>query len=209
MPTIKRRRVLRAMRPSPWDFSNQVLYNLCRAHPAHDDESVIIAKVLLIGRAYSAAIERRRNKKQGADTDNFYVETVGPVLRKSKIDRWIAEARASRPGTQPALATLVKVHGLTTDLFYDISRLEKRALASKYLHFHVPNLFYIYDSRAAEAMREFSSDLPRPSRSGDGDDEYRKFAERCQHLRDLCTQEHSLDLLPRHVDNLLLRFNED
>jgi hypothetical protein len=208
MPTIDRRRVLRAMRPSPWDLSNQVLYDLCRAHPAHDDESVIIAKVLLIGRAYSAAIERRKNKKQGEGSDNFYVEKVGPMLRKSKIDGWIADARASRPGRRSALATLVKVHGLTTDLFYSISGLEKRALASKYLHFHVPDLFYIYDSRAAEAIREFSSDLPQPSRSGAGDNEYRKFAERCQHLRDLSARRFSLDLLPRHVDNLLLGFNE-
>jgi hypothetical protein len=196
------------MRASPWDFSNGVLYDLCRAHPAHDDESIVIAKMLLIGRAYSAAIERRKNKEPGAGTDNFYVETVGPMLRKSRIDQWIAEARASRPGTRPALATLVKVHGLTTDLFYDISGLEKRALASKYLHFHVPNLFYIYDSRAAEAIREFAADLPRPSRSGGGDDEYRKFAERCQCLRNLCARRFSLDLRPRHVDNLLLGFNE-
>src|SRR4029453_4248629 len=120
---------------------------------------------------------------QGADTDSFYVETVGPMLRKSKIDRWIAEVRARRQGT--GVSTLVRVHGLTTDLFCAISGLEKRTLASKYLHFHVPNLFYIYDSRAAEAIREFSFEFPRPSRSGTGDDEYRKFAERCQHLRDV------------------------
>jgi hypothetical protein len=68
---LDRRRVLRAMRPSPWDFSNRVLYDLCRAYPAHNAESVVIAKMLLIGRTYSAAIERRKNKKQGADTDNF------------------------------------------------------------------------------------------------------------------------------------------
>ena len=205
---LDRRRVLRAMRASPWDFSNRVLYDLCRSNPAHDDERVVIAKMLLIGRTYSAAIERRKNKKQGADTDNFYVETVGPMLRRSKIDRWIAESRASRPGTQQALATMVKVHGLTTDLFWSISGLEKRALASKYLHFHVPRLFYIYDSRAAEAIREFSSELPRPSGSGAGDDEYRKFAERCQHLRGLCAQRFSLELRPRHIDNLLLGFTD-
>jgi hypothetical protein len=108
------------MRASPWDFSNGVLYDLCRAHPAHDDESIVIAKMLLIGRAYSAAIERRKNKKQGEGSDDFYFEKVGPMLQKSQIDRWIAEARASRLGTRPALATLVKVHGLTTDLFYDL-----------------------------------------------------------------------------------------
>jgi len=86
--------------------------------------------------------------------------------------------------------------------------LEKRALASKYLHFHVPGLFYIYDSRAAEAIREFSSELPQPSRSGAGDDKYRKFAEKCHHLRDLCAQRFSLELRPRHIDNLLLSFTD-
>ncbi len=61
---LDRRRVLRAMRASPWDFSNRVLYDLCRARPAHDDESVVIAKMLLIGRAYSAAIERRKTRSR-------------------------------------------------------------------------------------------------------------------------------------------------
>ena len=42
---LNRRRVLRAMGASPWDFSNQDLYDLCRAHPAHDDVSVVIAKM--------------------------------------------------------------------------------------------------------------------------------------------------------------------
>ena len=34
----------------------------------------------------------QRQKCQGADTDNFYVETVGPMLRKSKIDRSIGRS---------------------------------------------------------------------------------------------------------------------
>jgi hypothetical protein len=46
--SLNRRRVVRALRASPWDFSNGVLYDLCRTHPAHDDESVIIAKMHLI-----------------------------------------------------------------------------------------------------------------------------------------------------------------
>ena len=82
MSTIDRRRSFGAMRPSAWDFNNRVLYDLCRNHPGHDDDSVIIAKMLLIGRAYSAAIERRKNKKQGEDTDSLYVERVGPMLRE-------------------------------------------------------------------------------------------------------------------------------
>ena len=120
MAVIDRHRVLRAMDTNPWEFSNQVLYDLCAANPTHEKESVVIAKILLIGRVYAAAIERRKNKRKGEGTDNFYVDTVAPMLMKSEIDRWIAEARASRPGTPSALRTLVKVHRDTTALFQKI-----------------------------------------------------------------------------------------
>ncbi|MGQ0578153.1 MAG: hypothetical protein ACT4PQ_04490, partial [Betaproteobacteria bacterium] len=93
--------------------------------------------------------------------------------------------------------------------FSEISDLEKRSLASKYLHFHVPKLFFIYDSRAVEAMREFSDVLPRAGRTdGTGDNEYRKFAEKCSALGAHCTNEFGLCPLPRQIDNLLLKVNE-
>lgn len=204
MTALTRKRILDAIGKTPWDLSNKVLYDLCRAHPTHRDTEAILAKILLIGRVYAAAIERRRNKK--GDNDDFYIDVVAPTLQESAIDSWIAEARAAKPGTATALDVLVKVHGLTTELFSNISGLEKRSLASKYLHFHVPKLFYIYDSRAAKALREFSTILPRASRwSGQWDNEYRKFAEKCDHLRALCEKKYSLRLLPRQIDNLLLR----
>lgn len=209
MPTLTRERVLKAMDANLWDLGNQVLYDLCSDYPMHKEADAILAKILLIGRVYAAAIERRKNKEDGEENDNFYTGKVAPWLKKSKIDSWIADAKAVQPGTASALKTAVKVHGRTTDLFHKISGLEKRSLASKYLHFHVPKLFYIYDSRAAEALRQFSSELPRASRSsGDGDNEYRKFAEKCDHLRVRCENEFSLKLLPRHIDNLLLGTNE-
>lgn len=47
------------METTPWDLGNQVLYDVCRQNPDHTDEQAIIAKILLIGRTYAAAIERR------------------------------------------------------------------------------------------------------------------------------------------------------
>lgn len=208
MPLIDRKRILRAMSANPWDLSNKVLYDLCGNHAGHLSTDVVLAKILLIGRVYAAAIERRKTKKNEKGNDNFYVKVVAPIILKSEIDDWIAEAKAAKPATEAGLTALVKVHGLTTKLFSKISGLEKRSLASKYLHFHVPTLFYIYDSRAAEALREFSSVLPRASRSsGHGDNEYRKFAEKCDYLRLWCETEFSLKLLPRQLDNLLLGTN--
>ena len=46
----------------PWSIGNQVLYDLCQRYPRHTVDSEIIAKIWLIGRAYSASIERGRGK---------------------------------------------------------------------------------------------------------------------------------------------------
>jgi len=206
---IDRHRVLRAMSPNVWDFANRVLYDLCRDYPAHADAQVVLAKVNLIGRVYAASIERKRPRANDETSDRFYRRTVAPLIIRSGIDRWLYKVHQTEPGTPEALAAVVEVHGLTTSLFKRISTLEKRSLASKYLHFHRPRHFFIYDSRAVEAMRAYSSLLPRSSRSSHvGDNEYRKFAEKCTRLTAFCQREFGLSPLPRHIDNLLLGFNE-
>ena len=66
---------------SPWDFVNKVLYDLCITHFYHTDVGEILAKVLLIGREYSAAIERGKNKivsiSLGNRTFSSYVKPAG------------------------------------------------------------------------------------------------------------------------------------
>jgi len=133
--------------PSVWDNGNRVLYDLCKKYPCHANEEEILAKVWLIGRSYSAAIERRPNSEHPGD--RFYIEVVGPRIRNSKIDKWLAEvSRYNKPSTHNC-SEIIAVHSRVTDLFKEISGIEKRSLASKYLHFHLPRLFYIYDSRAS------------------------------------------------------------
>lgn len=209
MPLPDHHRVIRAMSPSAWEASNRVLYDLCRDSPAHRDNGEILAKVLLIGRVYAAAIERRRNKDDDHENDRFYIDTVAPAIRGSAIDDWLHQARTATPATPAGLQAMIEIHGKVTGLFSEISDLEKRSLASKYLHFHVPRLFFIFDSRAVESMREFSDVLPRASRSeGNGDNEYRKFAEKATALVELCYREYGLSMRPRQIDNLLLKVNE-
>ena len=209
MPQLTREIVLNAMSPTPWDFSNRILYDLCAKHPNHTDLGEVLAKILLIGRVYAAAIERRKTKADSDQNDHFYINNVAPAIQDSRMDEWLHRARASVPGTQAGFATLVETHEAVTRLCRKISGLEKRSLASKYLHFHVPQLFYIYDSRAVEAMRDFSKLLPRASRTaGNGDNEYRKFAEKCAGLAKLCASEYGLQLSPRQIDNLLLATQE-
>lgn len=202
---IRRSQIEKALGPSPWDLTNKILYDLCRDHPNHTDRDAILAKMQIIGRVYAASIERRKNKKDEETTDSFYFSKVAPAIRRSKLDEWIDEAKFTTPDSDGALAVMVKVHKRTTNLFSKISGLNKRSLASKYLHFHVPRLFYILDSRAERAIGKFQgrigkANLPRTS----GDPKYRVFAAKCALLKSRCETEFGITLSPRKLDNLLL-----
>jgi hypothetical protein len=195
--------IQRAISPSPWDLGNQVLYDLCSSYPLHTSVPQVIAKVWLIGRAYAAAIERRRNKTD--ENDDFYVNKVGPGLCASGIDSWLKSLRVPVESTAISLLPTLRVHANVTALFRQISGLEKRSLASKYLHFHAPSHFYIYDARAVLAMQKLRSIVGRTAASDIGaDNEYRKFAQKCQRLQQSVLERHSVALTPRQVDNLLL-----
>lgn len=205
MKALSQTIILDAMAGTPWDFSNKVLYELCERYPAHTERGIVIAKILLIGRAYAAAIERRKNKSSADQNDEFYLTSVAPVVMSSAIDEWLQEASVAVPGTLDGARAVLLAHGRVTELFSMISGLQKRSLTSKYLHFHVPQLFYIYDTRSVEAMRYFASFLPRASLTDEtGDNEYRKFFKKCAHLVDHIRCEFGLQLSPRQLDNLLL-----
>lgn len=196
-------RIRKATRPNPWDLTNQVLYDLCQAYPRHQSTDAVLAKILLIGRSYAAAIERRREKD--GSNDDFYLSKVAPSIMKSAIDRWLAQARTISPSSPDALDAMVEIHANTTGLFRTISGLNKRSLASKYLHFHVPRLFFVYDSRAVLGMRALGDVVGRATRSTcGGDSEYRKFAEKGLRLRGACKDLSGTELTPRQIDNLLL-----
>jgi hypothetical protein len=127
MYRLRRAHVAAAGSESPWDVANEVLYSLCRRYPSHDAIGPVLAKINLIGRAYAAAIERRKNKRASEQNDAFYLDTVGPTIIRSDIDQWLAVARKARPATADGLDVLLDVHEQTTALFTRISGLRQGA----------------------------------------------------------------------------------
>ena len=197
-----------ARTPSPWTLGNQVLYDLCKEHPRHHEVSEVIAKVWLIGRSYAAAIERRRETTEA--NDDFYIEKVAPIIIRSDIDAWIEAAAAYETMNEASADAVLSTHSKVTQLFSAISGLEKRSLASKYLHFHLPNLFYIYDTRAVEAMRKLSSLVGRATKgAGANDNEYRKLAGKCMRLKAHIKERFQVSLTPREIDELLLKVHAE
>lgn len=133
-------------------IGNNILYNLCKKYPYHKKEDEINAKIWLIGRAYAAAIERRK-KYRNYSNDDFYEIKVIPTIIQSEIDEKFDSIRKYNCITEDNILEILKIHKYLLDLFTKISGLQKRSLASKYLHFHFPSLFFIYDSRANSALK--------------------------------------------------------
>ena len=123
-------------------FGNKVLYDMCINNPLHNNNDVISGKVWLIGRAYAVAIERVREKKY--INDDFYSEIVPKIFNEfyKDFDNDIKDIKEND------LNNALSVHKKLTDAIKNVTGLEKRSFNSKYLHFHCPDIFYIYDSRA-------------------------------------------------------------
>jgi hypothetical protein len=204
---LKKEDIESAQGPRVWDLGNRVLYDLCRTHPDHKSDDVIIAKVWLIGRSYAAQIERRKNAREIGD--DFYEKKVACAIRNSSIDLWITSLKkADGPGSPKT----IEVHKSLMELFRSIAGLGKRSLASKYLHFHRPDVFFIYDSRVRQSITKvFVPKLRRfpDIETGACDPEYKDFVQRCMRLRNHISTSFGLTLTPRELDNLLIKVGKE
>lgn len=143
------------------DLGNKVLYDLCSTNFTHDTTEKILAKTWLIGRAYAAAIERRKNKNKSEISDDFYTDIVVPTFEKSDLDIILADLKNYTEISSDSLPKIIDAHYYLTDFLFKITELRKRSFSSKYLHFHLPELFFIYDIRAVSAIQFYVKKLPK------------------------------------------------
>lgn len=189
---------------SEWDFSNSILYDLCRNYPEHKKVEIIITKILFIGRIYAAAIERRKNKIENIN-DDFYIDIVAPKLKNSNLDMLLNKIH-----NNSTIIEKLKLHKYLTDIFNELTDLNKRSLSSKYLHFHKPNIFYIYDSRVNDALREFRMDnkeinkIFNEIKKENIDKEYAKFYLKMEILKNKIEKENNIELTLRNLDTLMI-----
>lgn len=206
LPTKKL--VFKAMEGNAWDYSNKVLYDICRKHPLHTEADKIIMKVLFIGRIYAAAIERRKNK-EAVINDNFYLKKVVPLFLKTTLDQQLSFLKNTKLTKTEQYAFVLKLHAYLTKEIKRITMLEKRSFVSKYLHFHVPNMFFIYDSRASKALQIFGiaipDDLKPVIQNMKVDTTYAKFYCKCIGLQREVKQTYGISLNTRELDSLLLQ----
>lgn len=128
-------------------YGNKILYKMCKDEILHQDIDVVKSKLWIIGRSYSASIER------GAG-EGFNIETTANAMINSELDKYLKELDRYTRIEKDNLNLVLQTHKLLVDIFEKTTTKKKRSLASKYLHFHNPKMFFIYDSFANKYIRE-------------------------------------------------------
>ncbi len=191
-----------------WDFGNKILYRMCEEHPAHTDVNVAVGKIWLIGRSYAAAIERGRKREHSEE--DFYFTSVAKLFEKygAELDERIAALQNAALNDETVRET-VQLHKWWQDRIGEITGDEKRSLVSKYLHFHLRNIVYIYDSRAAAGIgalvvRQRGTETP-----SNADAVYADFVGRVRTLAKAIESTFGVTLTPREMDEFLLYVEEE
>lgn len=201
--------ILNSINKTDWDFGNNILYKLCHNFPRHERKDIVIAKILFIGRIYSAAIERRKNKEE--KNDYFYVKKVAPKLINSELDFLLSTLNKERDINEKNILNILKVHSYLTDLFKELTNLSKRSLSSKYLHFHFPKLFFIYDTRTVNALRKFNlkelNQLKSSVKLNEVDKEYGKFFIKSLVLKKEIEKKLNIEISVRQFDKFLIELD--
>lgn len=209
-----RRDVRRAMQENSWDLSNRVIYEMCARYPYHRTNGEIAGKLLIIGRVYSAAIERRKTKK--TPESDFYLDEALPRIRGAKFDSLLQNPNLKKEPTVANAHHFIQLHQRINGVFAGIAGQSKRSLASKYLHFHRPTKFFIFDSRAAKGLANMMRELglngnkeikivQSRMKKHQRDAAYMRHFVRCLILRGFIRATCKVTLTPRELDKLLLR----
>ena len=183
-------------------FGNHILYTMCRDHPGHSDPEVIGGKLWLIGRAYSASVERKAGK-------DFDWTPLKNALVKSTIDKDIVDCKKIHRIDKFNLAIVLSTHKRLTDIFKAETGLMKRSLASKYLHFHAPSAFFIFDSKAANEVSKLVRPIQKQfDQTYDSDRGYETFCKRCLIYREMVLEAGiRTKVSPRYLDSKLLGYD--
>lgn len=124
-----------------WRKVDSLLYELCKKFPDHDYLNHVFVKVSAIDRFYNAWLYRKRVR---------YID-VAKKLQNSNIDVQLSRMRNRL--TSKNIMDVVDAVNIVADCR---SKGHFVVFASKYLHFHKPNIFPILDKFAEDKMREIS-----------------------------------------------------
>ena len=194
-----------------YGLGNDILYSMCKNNFEHTSIDAVLAKTIIIGRTYAVALDRGKDKGKSDDeklkllliNGDFYQNKVVPLFMASDIDVKLARLK-NLDSPEGVEADILVLHNDLKEILLPINKEDKISFCSKYLHFHLPNLFFIYDSRAKSVINDFvvKKDV-QYFKASNFDTKYAKFYSKARHLQKSIADDFEL-LTPRQIDNLFL-----
>lgn len=169
-PMLTREFVTDALAQSALDGGTRALYELCFLHRQHFRTEIVAEKLrMILGLCAD----------HGLDGSGLSPELSAHRLGRSDVDRWFA-GLATAERIDPAL--VFETHKRVMDVFDDLPPRQAASLASKYLHFHFPDLFYLYDSRVEAAALDLGRGEWGYLAWSEHDPDYARFFACCRKL---------------------------
>lgn len=195
--TLTREFITDALSLSVLDPKVRALYDLCFMYRHHMRDEIVTDKLRLITRLHSTYLYNDVPARPGKP---FSAEAAAHSLSQSPVDHWFG---ALSTAEQLDSGLLLELHKRLMGVFDDINEEAARSLASKYLHFHFPELFYVYDSRIASALSLLMEGECGFLALADFDPAYGRFHACCRKLIERITPLVGRALSPRELDRVL------
>jgi hypothetical protein len=189
-PTLTREFLLDALTPAPLDPRCRALYDLCFFSRQHLSDEIVVDKLRMLARLHA----------ESSAALSFSPEYSAHCLIKSPVDRWFGAISTSE---RLDASLLLESHKRVMDVFADLPEDEARALASRYLHFHFPELFHIHDGRVDAAARDLLAGAQGYLAMGEHDPVYGGFHARCRKLAESLRPLLGRRPNPRELDRIL------
>lgn len=193
----------------PFDVLNSMLYEAVAANPSNTDRSQIIGKLMLIGRTYSASVERRKTQGNVKD-DRQALEVViaaADAIASSKCSKLLDSIGLNDKLTNERLHEAVAIHRELALALSSANNRENSSLASKYLHFHRPDFFPIVDSYVRKGWSWVMDEMGESYRGWGVFGRVGRYDEWCVkllELRSLLQESLGYEVTLRQIDNYLL-----
>lgn len=192
-----------------WDLGNKILYDLCKKYPKHTEVDEIFAKIWLIGRSYSVAIERRKSNRD-ISNDEFY-KKVCNTIKQNKIDKKLDKLKSLSKYNEETIKIILEVYEDINKIFKELTGINKTSLISKYLHFHFPEIVPIYDSRAKKSISILISkndDFKKKDSKNTKKGEYERFCYKILWILEEMRKTSKKNISLRDLDKYLLYIYE-
>jgi hypothetical protein len=190
--TLSREFITDALSQSILDPKVRALYDLCFMYRHHRRDEIVADKLRLITRLYTDSLSWPGKA--------FCAESTAHNLTQSPVDHWFG---AISTAEHLDSGLLLELHKRLMGVFSDISEDEARSLASKYLHFHFPELFFVYDTRIATAISLLMEGDCGFLALAEFDPAYGRFHACCRKLTERITPLVGRRLSPRELDRVL------